>query len=55
LDHSTQPVRISGWLMMDPQHPDQVGNSRVTIWEIHPITRIEVFRDSWWVDLDSLP
>lgn len=35
-------VRISGWLMMDPEHPDQVGNTRGTIWEIHPIMQIEV-------------
>jgi hypothetical protein len=35
-------VRISGWLMMDPEHPDQIGNTRGTIWEIHPIMQIEV-------------
>ena len=29
-------VRISGWLMLDQDHPEQVGKTRVTLWEIHP-------------------
>jgi hypothetical protein len=47
-------VRISGWLMYDPEHFLQTTNYdphqptpgptvRATLWEIHPITRIEVF------------
>jgi hypothetical protein len=52
---SPNRVRIGGWLMLDPQHPDHVGKYRQTLWEIHPITRIEVWRDSAWADLDSLP
>jgi uncharacterized protein YraI len=47
-------VRISGWLMYDPEHfaqttnydPAQPSNAptvRATLWEIHPITKIEVF------------
>lgn len=36
-----EKVRISGWLMMDPEHPDQIGKTRGTIWEIHPIMQIE--------------
>jgi len=35
-------IRISGWTMLDPEHPDEVGKSRGTIWEIHPIMKIEV-------------
>jgi hypothetical protein len=35
-------VRITGWFMMDPEHPDQIGKTRGTIWEIHPVTKIEV-------------
>lgn len=42
------PVRVSGWLMLDPEHPDQVGKSRGTIWEIHPIMKIEVKRGGRW-------
>lgn len=49
-----QKVRISGWLMLDPEHPDQVGKTRGTIWEIHPITKIEVEQDGKWVTLDSI-
>ncbi len=41
-------VRVSGWLMWDPDHPDQVGKTRGTTWEIHPITRIEVARNGVW-------
>jgi len=44
-------VRISGWLMLDPDHPSEVGKTRGTIWEIHPVTRIEVFRNTVWEPL----
>ena len=40
--------------MMDPEHPDQIGKTRGTIWEIHPITKIEVEQNGGWVTLDSL-
>jgi hypothetical protein len=49
-----QKARISGWLMLDPEHPDQVGKTRGTIWEIHPIMQIEVEQQGRWVTLDSL-
>lgn len=49
-----QRVRISGWMMLDPEHPDQVGKTRGTIWEIHPIMKIEVNQNGNWVDLDSM-
>ena len=48
-----QQVRISGWSMLDPEHPDQVGKTRGTIWEIHPIMQIEVQRQGQWVTLDN--
>src|SRR5438270_5721257 len=47
-------VRISGWLMLDPEHPDQVGKTRGTIWEIHPIMQIEVNQNGQWTPLDKL-
>jgi hypothetical protein len=51
-----QPVRIRGWLMLDPEHQDMINSGlRSTLWEIHPITQIEVFQGGQWVDLDSLP
>jgi hypothetical protein len=34
-------VRISGWTMLDPEHPDEVHKSRGTIWEIHPVMKVE--------------
>ena len=41
-------VRISGWMMLDPEHPDQLGKTRGTLWEIHPVMKIEVRTDSGW-------
>lgn len=46
-------VRISGWLMFDPEHRNHLNKYRATLWEIHPITRIEVWRDGAWVDLND--
>ncbi len=46
-------VRISGWLMMDPEHPDQVGKTRGTIWEIHPIMQVETISGGQWRPLDN--
>jgi hypothetical protein len=48
-DHAR--VRISGWLFLDPEHPDQIGKSRATIWEVHPITRIEIWSGGKWMEL----
>jgi hypothetical protein len=52
--NSDNPVRISGWLMLDPDHRNHLNRFRSTLWEIHPITRIEVWKDNAWVDLDKL-
>ena len=52
---SSNPVRVSGWLLFDPAHRNHLGRYRKTLWEIHPITRIEVWQAGSWVDLDSLP
>jgi len=46
-------VRVSGWLMLDPEHPDQLGKTRGTIWEIHPIMLVEVEQQGRWVTLDE--
>ena len=35
-------IRVSGWLMLDEMHPEKVGGNRVTLWEIHPVMRLEV-------------
>jgi hypothetical protein len=54
LAQSKARVRVTGWVMLDPEHPDQVGKTRGTIWEIHPVTRVEAFQNGQWVDLDTL-
>ncbi|MDP9266869.1 MAG: SH3 domain-containing protein [Acidobacteriota bacterium] len=51
--NTENPVRISGWLMFDPDHRNHLKRFRSTLWEIHPITRIEVWKDNSWVDLDT--
>lgn len=47
-------VRISGWALWDEEHPEQVGRTRGTLWEIHPIHKIEVWQDSRWMSLDDM-
>jgi hypothetical protein len=48
-----QQVRISGWLMYDFQHVGEIGTARATVWEVHPITRIEVSDGSGgWNDIE---
>src|SRR5712692_2514012 len=44
-------VRISGWLMLDQEHPEQVDKTRTTLWEIHPILKIEVWTGGQWREL----
>jgi hypothetical protein len=44
-------VRMSGWLMLDQEHPEQIGKTRATLWEIHPILRIEVWSGGQWREL----
>ncbi|HEX8220260.1 MAG TPA: lamin tail domain-containing protein [Chloroflexia bacterium] len=53
LARSKERVRISGWLLMDPEHPDQIGKTRGTIWEIHPVMQIETFSGGAWRPLDD--
>jgi hypothetical protein len=48
-------VQISGWLMLDPEHPDQVGKARASLWEIDPVMQIEVHNSNGqWITLDDL-
>jgi hypothetical protein len=59
-------VRVTGFLMLDPVHPDHIAGHcktacagkpfyRATLWEVHPVTKIEVLRGETWVDLNDLP
>lgn len=44
-------VRVSGWLLLDQEHPEQLGKTRGTLWEIHPVLRIEVREGGRWTEL----
>jgi hypothetical protein len=48
-------VRIGGWLVLAQEHPEQVGKTRGSLWEIHPITRIEVKDANGWRGLQRRP
>jgi hypothetical protein len=54
ISRDQQRVRVSGWLMLDPEHPDQVGKTRGTIWEIHPVMQVEVQQQGRWIPLDKI-
>jgi hypothetical protein len=43
-------IRVTGWLMFDPEHPNQIGKTRGTLWEVHPVMKIEVFHNGEWVE-----
>ncbi len=47
------PVRIGGWLLYDFEHVNAIGTQRASVWEVHPITKIEIQRNGQWVDLDQ--
>lgn len=44
-------VRVSGWLLLDQEHPEQLHQTRGTLWEIHPAMKIEVDQNGAWSDL----
>lgn len=35
-------MRVSGWLLFDSEHVSRSGGPRATLWEIHPVSKIEV-------------
>jgi len=48
-------VRITGWPMYDEEHHNMiVAGNRGTLWELHPITNIQVSTTTGWVALDKL-
>ena len=46
-------VRVSGWILWDEEHGDEVGRSRGSLWEVHPFTKFEVFLNGNWVELGT--
>ena len=45
-------VRISGWAFFDPEHPNQIGATRATLWEVHPVMKLEVWRQGKWQNVE---
>lgn len=46
-------VRLSGWLMMDQEHPEQLQKTRGTLWEMHPVITFEIRQNDEWVLLED--
>jgi len=46
-------VRLSGWLMMDQEHPEQLEKTRGTLWEMHPVIAFEIMQGDEWVVLEE--
>jgi hypothetical protein len=44
-------VRISGWPLYNSENPQELGRSRGTLWEVHPVTMIEVWSRGQWYAL----
>ena len=44
-------VRVMGWLAWDYEHKEQLGKTRRTLWEVHPIHSIQVLSGNRWVVL----
>ena len=59
LARSGTRIRVSGWLMLDQEHPEQLhqmshrNRTRWTLWEVHPITAIEMWDGDRWQRLDE--
>jgi hypothetical protein len=44
-------VRVTGWLMWDEEHANEIDHSRASCWEVHPITKFEVWSGGAWREL----
>lgn len=40
--------RLTGWLLLDNAHQQDVGKDRATAWAIHPVTKIEILSNNLW-------
>ena len=41
LTSSHPKVKVTGWILWDEEHADEVGKSRGSQWEVHPVTKFE--------------
>jgi hypothetical protein len=48
LSKRSAKVRVTGWIFFDNDHPVRESD-RSTLWEIHPITRVDVWRKGHWI------
>jgi len=53
LANARDSVRFTGWAFFDPIQKGKLGRYRGTLWEIHPVTRIEFFHAGRWQNLDA--
>jgi TIR domain len=53
LSVANTPIRLSGWILFDHEHPGQTDQIRVTSWEIFPVMNIEIRPNTQWVNLDD--
>ena len=44
---------LSKLVLYDFEHTGAIGTQRASVWEVHPITKIEVKQNNTWVDLDQ--
>jgi hypothetical protein len=44
-------VRVSGWPFYDAEHARELGKGRGSVWEIHPVTKIEIWKNGAWQEL----
>ena len=45
-------VKVTGWATYNNEHPEQIGKTRGTLWEIHPILYILVLYHNEWIDIE---
>jgi len=50
-----QYIRVSGWLLFDNQPSSQLGLSRATYWELHPVLHLDIDEQSQWHNFDKKP
>jgi hypothetical protein len=46
-------IRVSGWLMLNQEHPEEIGKTRVALWEVHPTMQIAILQNDQWINLDD--